>query len=622
MNKKTDFLKHKAYRLRRLVLQMTTKAGSGHATSCLSCAEIMAMLFFDVMCFDPDNYENPNNDRFILSKGHAAPILYAIWHELGKVSQKELFSYRTLGSSLEGHPTRRFLYTECATGSLGIGLSVGVGESLYAKMESLTYKTFVLLGDSELSEGSIWESVFIAAQYKLDNLVAIIDMNRLGQSTETMFANHAEKYKVLFAACGWHPIVVKNGHDIVLLKQAFAESVSITGKPVVIIADTIKGYGVTFAENKNGFHGKAFDEEQLSTILPELETRFSDAVSEPDFSWEPLLPPNIAVQKQKKIQLIQKPSELFKEKKIPTRKAFGIVLAELGTLNECVVSLDAEVKNSTYAEIFESAHPNRFFQCFVAEQNMIGSAIGFASRGAVPFVSTFSCFLSRAFDQIRMAAIGTAAIKIVGSHAGVSIGQDGPSQMGLEDIAMMKTVQNSVIFYPCDAISTAKVMNVMLQYNDGICYLRTTREATEVIYNDSHEFELGGFQVLKKSQQDMVVIIAAGVTVFESLKAYEMLQKEEMFVRVIDLYCVKPLNAETLTAEIRASNGKVVIVEDHYKDGGIGESIMATLCNKLFYFEHLGIFEIPTSGSQEEQRRFHQIDAKAIVEAVKQVANK
>lgn len=614
---KTAFLKNIAYQLRYNTVIMTTEAGSGHLTSCLSCSEIMAVLFFDIMQFDPDHYNNSNNDRFILSKGHAAPILYVIWYLLGKISYDELLTYRQTNSRLEGHPTNRFPYVDCATGSLGIGLSVGVGQALHAKLRKKTFKTFVLLGDSELSEGSIWEAVLLAVHYKLDNLIAIVDMNRLGQSTETIFGYDARRYQAIFQAFGWHCIVVDDGHDITQLQNAFKSSHLQSGKPKILIVHTIKGAGISTCANKSGFHGKAFSKDQLNSVLHELQQSFGNNEQTNTMVWKPNIPEQNTYLKFKQIKIIENTNSLFEtKKKYATRKAFGIGLAKLGDLNEQIVSLDAEVKNSTYADIFETAHPDRFFQCFVAEQNMVSMAVGMQARGNIPFISTFGVFLTRAHDQLRMAGIGRNAVRVIGSHAGVSIGQDGPSQMALEDIAMMVTVPNSIIFYPCDATSTIKLMNLMTQYNNGISYLRTTREETPIIYDDSYSFEIAGFHVIKENTQDVVTIIGAGVTLFEALKAHDILEEKQLFVRVIDLYCIKPINAHALSESIAPNSKFIIIVEDHYRQGGIGQILFEALAQYNFTIKHLAVDSIPQSATPEQQRAIHNIDANAIIKTI------
>ena len=489
------FVEHKAYKMRLESLLMTTKAGSGHPTSALSCADLVAALFFYAMHFDPNDFNNPNNDHFILSKGHASPILYAAWKELGKISEQEMMSYRQFGSPIEGHPTLRFKYAEAATGSLGIGLSIGAGMALAGRLEARNYFTYVLMGDSEITEGSVWEAAEIAAYYKLSNLIGIVDCNRLGQSTETIHGYHAQRYAQKFEAFGWKSVVI-DGHDMLQIVGALDKARMNEDRPFMIIAKTIKGYGVDRVENKEGFHGRAFSQKELDEILPQFEQRFAAAAANGrSFQWQPNLPEKIMVRdglcessspraEEKKFSLNQvrvpdqasgeggsrriqiHESTYKKGELIATRKAYGQSLTQLGAACKNVVSLDAEVKNSTFAQLFEDKYPNRFFQCFVAEQNMVGMGIGFARRNTLPFISTFACFFSRAYDQIRMAAIGTTALRLCGSHAGVSIGQDGPSQMGLEDIALMRALPESIVLYPCDAPSTHALVEQMANYNN------------------------------------------------------------------------------------------------------------------------------------------------------------
>ncbi len=630
-----NFLKYKAYKLRELSIKATTQAGSGHPTSCLSAADIVAVLFFDVMKYDPQNPKNINNDRFILSKGHAAPLLYAAWEQVGVITEKDLLTLRQFDSNLEGHPTPRFKYNEAATGSLGMGLSIGAGFALSAKLNGLDFKTYVLMGDAEIAEGQIWEAAEISTHYKLDNLIGIVDVNRLGQSTENLDDHNLNKIKNKFDAFGWQTFEV-NGHEVKELVEVFAAAQKIKNKPVMILAKTFKGHGISDVENKLGFHGKVFPQKDLAKILDELKNRFKkDSEYQENSNWEPEKPDRSTGQLTARPECFQSaseenvsrdggknhgesaiklPSPEYKVgEQIPTRKAYGQALAQLGKVCEQVVSLDGDVKNSTFAEIFEAAFPKRFFQCFVAEQNMVSMAVGLASRGKLPFVSTFASFITRAHDQIRMAAIGRSNIKIVGSHAGVSIGEDGPSQMGLEDIALMRTVPESVILYPCDAVSTQNCVELMANYNSGISYLRTTRGATACIYDPSEKFELGGFKVLKKSSQDLVCIIAAGITVFEALRAHELLDKKGIKARIIDLYCVKPINAQTLAKEISESSGRLITVEDSYIEGGIGEAICTALKNRSFYIEHMAVTKLPRSGSPEELLAFEEIDHQSII---------
>lgn len=612
-----EFIEHKAYNLRYWSIKMTSHAGSGHPTSCLSAADIVAVLFFYAMRYDPHHYQNPDNDRFILSKGHAAPLLYAAWHELGLVTDKELLSYRKFNSPLEGHPTRNFPYAETATGSLGIGLSVGVGEALCAKLDKRDYRTYVLMGDSESSEGSVWEAVQLAAHYNLDNVICFIDVNNLGQSTETMLDYKIKRYVEIGTAFGWQVFDV-DGHNVNSLVEVIDKAHQVKGKPVMIVAKTIKGYGVDFVAGLQGFHGKAFVGDEEQKALEDLKKNFpKSAEYKGDFEWKAPHPhPNALAYIGATTIVIMEPSDYKKGEMVATRKAYGVSLAQLGDICDAVVSLDAEVKNSTYAEIFESVHTERFFQCFVAEQNMVGMGVGFDCRGRIPFISTFSSFFSRAHDQIRMAAIGKSALRLVGSHCGVSIGQDGPSQMGLEDIAIMRCLPNSIVLYPSDAVSTHKLVEQMARYGDGISYLRTTRMATPVLYDNDEQFPIGGCKVLRQSENDGACIVAAGVTLHEALKAHEMLAKQNVFVSVIDVYSVKPLDVSTLISVARASGNKIITVEDHYKEGGIGEAVTSALCNENIEIHSLAVTQLPCSGKPEELLAFEGIDATAIVKAV------
>jgi transketolase len=614
-----QFLAHKAYALRVSSILATTQAGSGHPTSSLSAADIVAVLFFYAMRFDPKNPNNPNNDRFILSKGHASPVLYAVWKELGVVSEKELLTLRTFDSVLEGHPTPRFSRSEAATGSLGQGLSIGLGMSLAARLDDLDFRTYVLMGDSEVAEGSVWEAAEVAAYYKADNLIAFIDVNRLGQTGQTMEGYDLEDYARKFAAFGWKTIMI-DGHSISEIMRACDEAKKTKGQPTIIIAKTVKGYGVDLAANKNGFHGKPFSKEELPEVLASLKNNFKEAAAYQETeAWQPQLPAEKKLSSQKRKNALPLPA-FKKEEKIPTRVAYGKALAALGSVDESVVSLDAEVKNSTYAELFEAAHPKRFFQCFIAEQNMIGMAVGLNTRGKKPYASTFACFLSRAYDQIRMAAIGKSTLKLVGSHAGVSIGEDGPSQMGLEDIAMLRAVPNSAILYPCDAVSTWKLVGQMADYDAGISYLRTTRMATPVIYDTQEEFVIGGCKVLRNNKSgNRACVVAAGITVVEALKAYELLKKEKIEIAVIDLYSVKPLDEKTLLDVARSSNNCMVTVEDHYQEGGLGEAVMYAVRNSGVKVECLAVSKLPRSGKPEELMAYEGIDAQAIVAAVKKL---
>ncbi len=627
-----DFLACQAYQLRKASLEMTTHAGSGHPTSCLSAADLVAALFFYAMRYDPHNYNNPNNDRFILSKGHAAPLLYAAWHLVGELSYEDLLTYREFGSPLEGHPTPRFAYADVATGSLGMGLSYGVGMSYAARMDKLSYRTYVLLGDAELAEGSVWEAAEIAATYKLNNLIALVDCNRLGQSSESLHGAYAEHWAQKFNAFGFKSIII-NGHDIKEIMQALDEAHATVDQPVVIIAKTVKGYGIASVENKQGYHGKAFSKQELPAVLEQLANHFPLSPFTPSdcergeqlyrgvpFNCGSIHFADKVAQNthhERICNTTQTPAPLYKQADaIATRKAYGQALTAIGHTCEAVISLDAEVKNSTYADIFEQQFPERFIQCFVAEQNMVSMAVGLQRRGKIPFVSTFAAFFSRAHDQIRMAAIGRCPLRLVGSHAGVSIGQDGPSQMGLEDIALMRSVPESIVVYPCDAVSTFALVGLMAKYEDGISYLRTTRMETPVIYSDNDTFTIGGCHVLRSSDNDSACVVAAGITVVEALKAYDELLKQNIHIAVIDLYSIKPLDVTTLVATAMRAGKRIITVEDHYYAGGIGEAVAFALRDHCFKIQSLAVPGVPGSGKPAELLAWAGIDADAIVRAV------
>jgi len=619
MNKLKKFLEYKAYKMRIDSLLMTTAAGSGHPTSALSAADIVSALFFHELRFDPENPENPNNDRFILSKGHASPIFYAACKELGIISEQEELTYRKFDSVIEGHPTRRFKWTEAATGSLGMGLSIGAGMALSAKMDKRAFNTYVLLGDSEVAEGSIWEAAEIAAFYKLDNLIGILDCNRLGQSTQTMHAHHALRYAAKFEAFGWKTFII-DGHDMLQILGALEKAHGVQDHPVMIIAKTIKGYGIDGVEDKEGFHGKAFSKEEIHGILNRLDERFAKAAKfdVKSFNWQPCIPPD----KKSNIPcdtLEFKPGEYKQGELIATRKVYGQAITQAGRLCQEVVCLDAEVKNSTYAEIFEAQFPDRFIQCFIAEQNMVSMGVGLNRRGKIPFISTFGAFYSRAYDQLRMAAIGQATLRLCGSHAGVSIGEDGPSQMALEDIALMRALPDSIVFYPCDAVSTYALVEQMANYSHGISYLRTTRMATPMIYDSTEQFSIGGCKVVRQGTKDRVCVIGAGVTLHETIKAYDALQSQGVSIAVIDLYSVKPLDAATIIATARAAGNKIITVEDHYLQGGLGQAVAYELRNTDITIACLAVTQLPRSGKPEELMAWAGIDAAAIVKTVKAI---
>jgi len=607
-------IKKLATLIRYYILMMTTEAGSGHPTSSLSATELMACLLFSgIFRFDSDHPGAPNNDRLIFSKGHASPLFYAIWAAAGEISEKDLLTYRKFGSALEGHPTVAFPFAEAATGSLGQGLSIGVGMALNAKyLDQLPYRTYVLLGDSEMAEGSQWEAMEIAAYYKLDNLIGILDVNRLGQRGQTMYGWDLSVYEKRISSFGWKTILL-DGHSITEILAAYEKAVRGKDQPVMLIARTIKGKGVSFIENKDGWHGKALNREECDRALKELgevDRSIRGEISLP----EDLKPKEENPREEKK--KIDYPAD----KPVPTRKAYGNALTRIFPKFPHTVSLDGEVSNSTYAEIFKEAYPKRFFEMYIAEQNMAGAALGLSRRGKIPFVSTFAAFLTRAFDQIRMAQYSDANIKFVGSHAGVSIGEDGPSQMGLEDIAIFRTILDSVVLYPCDAISTEKLVEEAAKHR-GIVYLRTTRKETPILYAPSEEFTIGGSKVLRKSEEDLATVIGAGVTLHEALAAHEALKKEGIFIRVIDLYSIKPVDGTTLQEAARATRS-IITVEDHYAEGGIGEAVRSALATSPVPIYSLSVKKKPKSGKPQELLDYEEISRDAIVKKVKELLQK
>lgn len=599
-----EYLEYIAYEIRRLSILSTTQAGSGHPTSCLSAADIMSVLFFDIM---------QPQDHFILSKGHAAPALYAVYHLLGCISEKELMTLRQFGSPLEGHPTPHFPYVQAATGSLGQGLSIGVGQLLAGALDNKDSKCFVLMGDSETTEGSVWEAAELASFYKLSRLVAIIDVNGLGQTIRTI--DSIETYRKKFEAFGWHALVI-NGNNPEEVKETL-ESIDYSDKPTCIIAQTQKGYGIPSVQNKENFHGKAFKSEEITQILKELKNFFPESSS---FEFKGVKYPESPLcqtQEQPQFQKISfKMPHYTIGDAVATRKAFGKALEYAGSLSEKIVSLDAEVNNSTYADFFAKQYSQRFFQAFVAEQNMIGMAAGLTTQGFITFSSTFAAFLTRAYDQLRMSAISKLPLRIIGSHCGVSIGQDGPSQMGLEDIALFRTLPDSVILYPCDAVSAYRCVELMANHHSSISYLRTTRAETPIIYDNATEFKIGGCHILKQSPQDIATVITAGITIFEALKAHEKVP-----FTIIDCYSIKPLPIQEIIAAAQKTNNRIVIVEDHYPAGGLGEAIIAALVEYApktpWHIKHLAVNKLPMSGKPEELLAFEDIDFNAIYKAVK-----
>ncbi|MGE5243801.1 MAG: transketolase [Betaproteobacteria bacterium] len=611
-------LKNIATRLRIDSVKATSEAGSGHPTSCASAADLVAALFFAEMRFDPHDPRNPDSDRFVLSKGHAAPLLYAAWAEAGAFDRSELLKLRTIGSDLEGHPTPRLPFVDVATGSLGQGICAAVGSALNARRIESDYRTYVLLGDGESAEGSVWEAADVAAVDGLDNLCGITDVNGLGQSRPTMWQHDMGQFARRWEAFGWHAIVI-DGHDVSAILDAYEQARQTRGRPTMILARTIKGKGISFVEGKDGWHGKPFKKgDELDRALSELESQFVPATGEANLAQQIAKPPTV-VRADPKPAPLSAPSYRIGDQ-VATREAYGAALAKLGEADLRVVALDADVKNSTFSDKFEKALPGRFYENFIAEQAMIGSAMGLAARGAIPFPSTFACFLSRAADFIRMAAISNVGIKMAGSHAGVSIGEDGPSQMALEDLAMCRAQPNITVLYPCDGVSAERLV-ALAAYHPGPAYIRTSRPKTTVIYGPDEKFVVGGLKVLRESDADVATVVAAGVTVFEALKAYEQLKAGGAAIRVIDLYSVAPVDAAALVAAGKATRGRIITVEDHYAAGGIGDAVAEAVSGAGLTVHRLAVREIPRSGRPDELLDRFGISARHIVDAVGQIRN-
>lgn len=599
--------------IRAWILEMTTAAGSGHATSSLSAVELMVgLLFGGVFRARLDDPRYANNDRLIFSKGHAAPLLYALYAAAGKVSEDELLTLRQFGSRLEGHPTMHFPYTEAPTGSLGQGLSVGVGMALSAKMDDLSYRTYVLLGDSEMAEGQVWEAMQLASYYKLHNLVAVVDVNRLGQRGETMQGHDLATYAARAEAFGWSAMVLENGHDVESLVKAYQMAVTAKTKPTMIIGKTTKGKGVSLWEGKEGWHSKTLTPDQLKIALEELGTVDREAIGSVEEPEEILRQPGVSPNPRSPQVLTYELGQM-----VATKKAYGEALVELGEMDNAVVALDAEVSNSTHSDMFKAVYPDRFLEMFVAEQNMVSTALGMERRGKKPYVSTFAAFFTRAFDQLRMASQVEPDITLVGSYAGVSLGMDGASQMGLEDIALFRSLFGSSVVYPADAVAMAKLMRTSLKHT-GLLYIRATRMETPVIYGNEEEFFLGGSKVLRQSGQDVVTLIGAGVTLFECLKAHEELKNQGITSRVIDLYSIKPIDVDTLVKASKETKA-LIVVEDHYPEGGMSEAVRSALIYETTPIHSLAVRKLPRSGKPEELLAYEEIDSGAVVKKVEEI---
>jgi len=581
---------------------------SGHPTSSMSAADLMAVLMSKYLHYDFDRPDDPRNDHLIFSKGHASPLLYSMYKAAGAITDDELLTFRKFGSRLEGHPTPEIPWVDVATGSLGQGLPYGVGIALAGKkLDRLPYRVWVLHGDSETAEGSVWEAFEHASFYGLDNLTVILDVNRLGQRGETMHGWDLDSYANKARAFGWHAVEI-DGHDVEAIDRAYGEAAAQQGQPTLVVAHTLKGKGVKEVEDKGGWHGKALDHPEESIAELGGERNIVVEVSKPELKGEPH-----TFEVSGPLEL---PSWQHGEE-VATRRAYGDALAALGAARGDVVALDGEVSNSTYAEIFRDAHPDRYFEMYIAEQQMVAAAVGMQVRGWVPFASTFAAFFTRAYDFIRMAAISRANIRLCGSHAGVSIGEDGPSQMALEDLAMMRAVHGSTVLYPSDPNQTARLVAEMAD-REGIIFMRTTRAATPVLYDASDEFQIGGSRVLR--QGDDLAIVAAGITLHESLKAADKLIAEGIDARVIDLYSVKPVDVDTLRAAAEATGGRIITVEDHWSEGGIGDAVLEALSDDGELppqVVRLAVREMPGSGKPAELLAAAGIDADHIAQAAR-----
>ncbi|HSJ45539.1 MAG TPA: transketolase [Euzebyales bacterium] len=610
---RSDQRRELAQQLRVDTVRAPAVTGSGHPTSGMSAAELMAVLFDGYLRYDFDDAGNPRNDHLIFSKGHATPLLYALYKAAGAIDDDELMTYRLRGSRLEGHPTPVLPWVDVGTGSLGQGLPLGVGIALAGKkLDRLPYRVWVLCGDSEMAEGSMWEAFERGAFEQLDNLTAIIDVNRLGQRGPTQYEWDTDVYRRRAEAFGWNAIEI-DGHDVDAVDQAYAEAVGTSGQPSVVIARTVKGKGVAAVENVNGMHGKALND--VDAAIEELggirDIRVSVRAPEGDDK------PHVFAAGGGELPTWEVGDTAA------TREAYGAALAALGSIRGDVVVLDGEVSNSTRTEEFKEAHPERFFEMYIAEQQMIAAAVGMDVRGWVPYASTFSAFTSRAYDFVRMASVSRASIRVSGSHAGVEIGQDGPSQMGLEDIAAFRAIHGSTVLYPADGNATAKLVAALAD-REGVSYLRTTRGGTPVVHAADADITIGGSAILRSSDDDVVTVCAAGITLHEALEAADLLADDGIAVRVIDCYSVKPLDAATVRAAAEATGGRVVTVEDHRPEGGLGDTVLDALADTglPLHVRKLAVRTMPGSATSDEQLADAEVDATAIAAAACELAGK
>ncbi|XP_068208816.1 transketolase-like protein 2 [Palaemon carinicauda] len=580
-------------------------------------AEVMSVLFFHTMRYKVSSPKCPSSDRFILSKGHAAPILYAAWAEAGLFPKEELMNLRKIDNDLEGHPTPRLNFVDVATGSLGQGLSVACGMAYVGKYyDKASYRTYCLIGDGESAEGSIWEALSFAGIKKLDNLVAIFDINRLGQSEPTAFQHDMDMYRMRLESFGFNTLVV-DGHDVEALCKAFHEAGQAKGKPTAILTKTYKGKGFPAIEDEENWHGKPLGG-KAEEVIAAVEAQIQNAGPNQLVPQKPLKEDAPAVD-LKGIKLSSPPSYNMGDK-VATRQAYGTALAKLAESNPRVIALDGDTKNSTFSNTMLKVDPARYIECFIAEQNLVGVGIGTACRDrTVAFVSTFAAFFTRAFDQLRMGAISQTNLNCVGSHAGVSIGEDGPSQMALEDLAMFRSIPGCTVFYPSDAVSTERACELAAN-KEGICFIRTSRPGTAVVYDNDHQFQIGKANVLRSSGTDKALVIGAAITLREAMTAADTLAKEGINVRVMDLFTIKPIDEKAIISNAKECGGRIVVVEDHYPEGGIGEAVKSAVAmERDIVVKHLAVPRIPRSGKCDELLEMFGISAKAVVNAVKEV---
>jgi transketolase len=587
-------------------IRSSTAAGSGHPTSSLSAAHLVAVLWSDHLRYDVADPKSLANDRFVLSKGHASPLIFSVLKAVGAIGDEQLLSFRRFGSPVQGHPAPlpEMPWIDVATGSLGQGLPIALGMALAMKMDAIPARVWCLMGDSEVAEGSVWEAMENASHHGADNLIAIIDVNRLGQRGPTMLQWDLDTYAARARSFGWHPIEV-DGHDVAAIDAAFTEAEG-SDAPAIVIAKTEKGHGVSFLANQEGWHGKALSQEEADRAIAELGG-----------------PRDVSVTPRKPEAGVSPPADVpnvvlpVYAEAIATRKAFGETLAALAVRGD-VVAIDGEVSNSTHTEDLQKVAPDRFVESYIAEQNMLGMAVGMQVLGKVVFPATFAAFLTRAYDFIRMAAISRANLRLSGSHAGVSIGEDGPSQMALEDLAMMRAVHGSTVLYPCDGNSTARLVGAMADL-PGISFIRTTREKTPVIYGGDEDFPVGGSKTLRSSDADRVTLVGAGITVHEALEAAGSLEADGIAARVVDCYTIKPIDAQTLRAAA-SQTGLLVTIEDHWIEGGLGDAVLAALADGgdlSGRVVKVAVTQMPGSGTPEELRDWAGISASAIADRVR-----